>query len=165
MPNVRGVLGRITALCGFRLIYVRPPHATVSSSRDWVSCWSAGVVLVHPVAHSERCAERLTRIKWSYWLLALVLWARACLVGYVLGSRAARSVVPARVRPAMGSRGHPCVLCRRIQWSLGLHADWLARLYVRASSMQSIERRPNPSLHPNRYSGLRPLPRSGELKR
>src|SRR5262245_15846504 len=25
--------------------------------------------------------------------------------------------------------------------------------------------RPNPSLHPTRYSGLRPLPRAGELKR
>lgn len=24
---------------------------------------------------------------------------------------------------------------------------------------------PNPSLHPTRYSGLRPLPRAGELKR
>lgn len=24
---------------------------------------------------------------------------------------------------------------------------------------------PNPSLHPTRYSGLRPLPQAGELKR
>jgi hypothetical protein len=33
------------------------------------------------------------------------------------------------------------------------------------SAMNGSRRRPNPSLHPNRYSGLRPLPRSGELKR
>lgn len=28
-----------------------------------------------------------------------------------------------------------------------------------------VEMQPNPSLHPTRYSGLRPLPRAGELKR